>query len=82
MSKTKNKNRREIEYLRGRVRKLEAELKYYKKLPTIEETEPVEDVDLDICERCGKGICEIFDFKFAILRKCQLCGFEERKRKT
>lgn len=88
MSKSRNKNRSEVEHLRGRVRKLEAQLKYYKKRELFFES-PLEEIDEDIeeisanqCEVCKKGLVTVFDFTFATLEKCSNCTFERRKKKT
>lgn len=84
MSRTRNRNHNEIEHLRGEIRKLRAQLKYYKKRdhlndpPTIVEEEPTGEP----CPDCGKGILMEYDFKYAILKKCDHCPYEQRKRKT
>lgn len=80
MGKSKNKNSREIEYLRGQIRKLEAELKYYKKLDHAvhEDIEP-EDMSLDVCEHCGKGIIVQTDLGRVRIRKCGICDWREVK---
>lgn len=89
MSKSKNKTRSEIEHLRGQIRQLKAELKYYKRREHMSPSEPIDDFDYDDvqdinasqCPKCGKGILVEYDFKFAILKKCDRCDFEERKAK-
>lgn len=90
MGKSKGKNRSEVEYLRGKIRSLEAELKYYKRRSHIQELDldelvdecEVEHVDALQCPKCHKGILQVFDFLFATLSKCDNCGFEKREKKT
>lgn len=88
MSRSKNKNRSEVEYLRGKIRKLESQLKYYRKrehffeAPVEEIIEEVEGIDTNQCDQCRRGVIVDYDFKFAILRKCTNCDFEERKKKN
>lgn len=89
MSKSKNKTRSEIEHLRGQIRALKAELKYYKKREHIYDAGPIDDFDYDDvqdinasqCPKCGKGILIEYDFKFATLKKCDHCEYDERKSK-
>ncbi len=89
MSKTKSKSRSEVEYLRGRVRKLESELKYYKKrshfaentLDEVAEDNEVHDVNAKQCDNCGKGVLIEYDFYYAVLSRCDHCGFETRASK-
>lgn len=89
MAKSKNKNRSEVEYLRGRVRQLEAELKYYRRrdhlmeapLEEIIDQHEIEEINASQCPRCKRGILTEFDFKFAILKKCGNCEYEERQGK-
>lgn len=90
MGKSKNKSKSEVEHLRGEIRRLKAELKYYKRRAHIENSimddviddAPLEDVKImDDCAQCGKGCLIEYDFKYATLKKCDNCGHEERKRK-
>lgn len=90
MGKSKNKSKSEVEFLRGEVRRLKAELKYYKRrnfqesdfIDEVIEEAPLEDVKPKApCDNCGKGLIIEYDFKFATLIKCDTCGHEERKRK-
>lgn len=91
MSKSKNKTRSEVEHLRGQIRQLKAELKYYKKREHIN-TNRDDDDDLDyddvqdiaavrMCPKCGKGCLIEYDFKYALLTKCDTCDYDERKKK-
>lgn len=87
VGKSKNKNRSEVEYLRGRIRKLESQLKFYKQrehffeAPTEEINEEVEDIKADQCPNCKRGVVTHYDFRFAILSKCSNCDFEQRTKK-
>lgn len=90
MGKSKNKNKSEVEFLRGQIRQLKAELKYYKKREHISNTPPDDDLDYDDvqdisaarpCPRCGKGILVEYDFKYALLMKCSHCEYDERRKK-
>lgn len=89
MGKSRNKSRSEVEYLRGRVRELEAQLKYYKKREHFLETpveeifdfHEVENLDAMKCPQCKRGTVIVHDFVYAILKKCDSCEFEEKKGK-
>ncbi len=87
MSKSRNRSKSEVEHLRGRVRQLEAELKYLKRrqhffeAPTEEIVEQVEDVRTDKCPACKRGVLIHYDFVHATLSKCSDCDFERRQRK-
>lgn len=82
MSKTKNKNRDEVEYLRGQVKQLRKQVKYYKKLtqymPKIEEDTEEELIEFEKCEECGKGELVTFDFGKIIQTTCSLCDYDIR----
>lgn len=88
MSKSRNRSKSEIEHLRGQIRQLKAELKYYKRRSHIENSiidDVIEDSNLEIvntseCPSCGKGVLIEYDFVYATLRKCS-CGYEEKRRK-
>ncbi len=89
MGKSRNRGKSEVESLRGEVRSLKKELKYYKRRSHIENSiidDVIDDAELDIvdtepCPSCGKGVLVTYDFVYATLKKCQ-CGFEVKKRKT
>lgn len=89
MSKSRNKSRSEVEFLRGENRRLKAELKYYKRRehlvePSIDnliDDQEVESVDAKRCQHCRSGILVIYDFIYATLKRCTDCGYEERQRK-
>ncbi len=90
MGKSKNKNHSEVEFLRGQVRKLASELKYYKKRAHIVEStidDAIEENELyninaKQCPRCGKGNLIELDFYFATLSRCDHCSFEKREGKS
>lgn len=89
MSKSRNKSRSEVEALRGEVRQLKKELKFLRRRSHIENSiidDVIEDSDLEVvdsepCPSCGKGVLIVYDFIYALLKKCS-CGFEIKKRKT
>jgi len=90
MGKTRNKSRSELEFLRGEVRKLRAELKYYKRREHIVPDEVDEDLDYDDvqdivkvrqCPVCKHGCLIDYDFYRAILTKCDSCGFQKTQKK-
>jgi hypothetical protein len=88
MSKSRGRSKTEIEHLRGQIRQLKSELKYYKRRSHIENLiidDVIDDAELDIvetelCPSCCKNILVTYDFVYAVLRKCS-CGYEEKRRK-
>lgn len=95
MSKTRNKSHSELEYLRGRVKKLESELRRCKKqLKHFERRTHhyeglVDDISdeisekREVCQECGKGTMVVYDFKFVKVTKCDTCDFQlKRKRRN
>jgi hypothetical protein len=89
MGKSRGRGKSEVESLRGEIRQLKKELKYYKRRSHIENSiidDVIEDSDLEIvntsdCPSCGKGVLVEYDFIYATLQKCA-CGFEIKKRKS
>jgi hypothetical protein len=84
LGKSRNRGRSEIESLRGEIRQLKKELKYYRKRAHIEtiivdEEEP-QDIDAKQCPDC-KGVVVSYDFKYIILDKCTECEYQVRKKK-
>jgi hypothetical protein len=79
MGKSKRKGSSEVEFLRGEVRRLKSELKYYKRRNNVEEPEPPIN-NMNYCEMCGKGILATWDFRFLRLHRCTLCGHEVREK--
>lgn len=89
MGKSRSKSRSEVEYLKGRIRKLEAELKYFKKREHLYDNQPfenliqdneLEEVDASQCPRCKKGVLVSYDLKFIQLKKCDSCEYEKREK--
>lgn len=88
MGRSRNRGKSEVESLRGEIRSLKKELKYFKRRSHIENSiidDVIEDSDLELinateCPACGKGILIEYDFVYATLRKCA-CGYEEKRRK-
>lgn len=89
MGKSRGRGKSEVESLRGEIRSLKKELKYFKRRSHIENSiidDVIDDSELDFvdtepCPACGKGVLITYDFVYAVLKKCQ-CGFEQKKRKT
>ena len=87
MSKSKNKNRSEVEFLKGKIRKLESQLKYFKKrehffdAPVEDIVEEAEEIQAEKCPVCRQGIIIKTDFVFATLEKCLNCDYEKRQKK-
>lgn len=88
MGKSRGRGKSEVEFLRGKVRELQKEVKYLRKRSHIENSiidDVIEDSELEIintteCPECGKGVLIEYDFVYAILRKCA-CGYEIKQRK-
>ena len=89
MGKSKNRSKSEVEYLRGEVRRLKAELKYYKRRSHIEtgiideviEEAPIKDISVsNTCPDCGKGVLQEIDLHFLIVKKCDHCDYKETKK--
>ena len=76
--------------MRGRIRKLEARLRYYKrqlkqyKKRSLDiKINDVEDNDLiHPCPDCGKGELVDLDLKYVTWEVCDHCGFKRRSRKN
>ncbi len=84
MGKSRNRGRSEIEALKGQIRQLQKELRYYRKRAHIEnsivdEEEP-QSVDAKQCPEC-KAVVVSYDFKFIVLDKCTECTYQLRKKK-
>ena len=85
MGKSKNKNGSEVSYLKGKIRQLEAEVKFLKRhqhitTEDLTEQEEVLEVEVDKCPKCS-GILVSYDYNFIILSKCGKCSFEKRQKK-
>lgn len=89
MGRSRNRGRSEVETLRGRIRELEKELKYYKRRSHIEnliiddviDDQPLDIVNTSQCPNCFKNVLIEYDFIYATFLKC-VCGYEEKRRKN
>lgn len=88
MGRSRGRGKSEVEFLKGKIRELQKEVKFLRKRSHIEnsiiddvlEDSEVQDINAEQCPQCGKGILVNYDFIFATLKKCQ-CGFEIKSRK-
>ena len=88
MSKTKQKNHKQEEALRGELRKcysrigqLEKLVNYYKKQANMtprEIEEETEEQQLEVCDNCGKGHLELIDLVHVKFLRCDTCGYKEK----
>jgi predicted nuclease with TOPRIM domain len=89
MAKTKNKNKSEVEYLRGEVKRLKSQLSSLnrrnrnleKKAHFYENIvdEATEDVDIkNSCPECGKGTLHYYDMVHIKLEICDICDFKRK----
>lgn len=89
MGKTRNKNRSEVEFLRGELKKLRAENirlrrdnKHHERRTHFYEN-VINDVVEEIkphtgCEACGKGTLIEMDFKYVKYLICDLCETKKK----
>lgn len=90
MSKSRNQNRSELEYVRGQLkavqrenRQLRKRLKALDKKAHFFESEVVdsaEDINIDLCSHCGKGVLQVLDLAHITLVTCNICEHRERIR--
>lgn len=89
MGKTRRKNHSEVEHLRGEVKKLKSTVRSLerrnkeleRKSHFFEEVveEATDQVEMqETCNSCGKGTLIMHDFVHMILKKCDLCGDQQR----
>lgn len=90
MSKTRNKEGSEVEYWRGRVRKLEATNRRLRKRNKQLERKAhfhedvIDDIAGDIaptgeiCQECGKGQLTTIDLKFLLIESCDVCEYKRK----
>lgn len=89
MSKTKQRERNEVEYFKGQVRKLESENRQLKKrLKALDKRshfyekiidEAAEDVTLkNICQVCAKGSILLLDLKYVKYETCDTCEYKKK----
>lgn len=97
MSKTRQKERSEIELLKGRIRKLESENRAYRREnkslkkkahfheTTVEELAELRSIEeheeTQSCPQCGKGKVSSLDFVHLILETCDSCDYRKRTKK-
>lgn len=85
MGKSRGRGRSEVETLRGQIRQLQKELKYYRQRAHIEHSiideEPVEITDATKCPNCHNGVLVEYDWRFVVVKKCSSCDHQIRKRK-
>lgn len=90
MSKTRQKEKSEIELLRGKVRKLESTCRRLRKennalKKRMHFTENVidevaEDIEpkAETCQNCGKGELAVVDLVHVLIESCNLCEYRKR----
>lgn len=80
MSKGKNKGRSEVEELRGVVRRLKSQLKYYRRRSHIKNSNTdIDDNDIEFdCPNCGKGFLEETDLLYVKFDICNICGYRKK----
>ncbi len=86
MGRSRNRGRSEVENLKGRIRKLESELKYFKKREHFFDNhsgdiEEPQDIKLNQCKVCRHGIVVEYDFHHGVLKKCETCEHQEFKKR-
>lgn len=47
----------------------------------MQEIEEVQDVKVVVCKNCKRGAVMEYDFIHGILKKCDICGHQEYKKK-
>ena len=96
MSKLRRKNRSEKEYYLGIIRELTSEVRNLRKrLRQVEKmeykyeeivNEALENGEIEIktkknyCPHCGKGQIKEIDLNHLLIKRCSICGHEERIR--
>lgn len=90
MSKTRNKNRSEVEHLRGQNKQLQSENRqlrkqlnsFKKQAHFYEETidDIADEISLESCNHCGKGFIQVVDLTYLKIRCCTICDYKERIR--
>lgn len=89
MGRSRNRGRSEVEFLRGRIRELEKELKYHRRRANEHEAiidDVISDSDLELinikrCPSCRRDGLQTFDFIYATLDKCGHCNYEKKSKK-
>lgn len=85
MSKGRQKNKSQIEVLRGQIRELEAEnkrlkdiIKELEKDPVVKKKRKEMKVNDHLCPECGKAELEESTFRHLIYEICPLCKFKRK----
>jgi ribosomal protein L44E len=89
VSKTKNKERSESEYLRGQIRKLESENRQLKRrVKALDRRahfyedlveDATEDINIkDRCPSCKEGTTSIVDLKYVRFETCDSCDYRKK----
>ncbi len=91
MGKSRNRSKTEVQHLKGRIRQLEAQLKFFQKREHLVDTDQddglvdnfeTEDVKVNLCENCGKGHVTEIDLGFLIIGKCNVCETKTKRKKS
>lgn len=85
MGKSKSKNRSEVEYLRGQVRELQAEVRRLRKkehlaaeIDNLIEENIVEEIEAKRCKVCKHGLLLELEFSHATYGICDSCNSREK----
>lgn len=89
MGKSRNKDRSEVEQLKGMVKQLRKQLKHARKAEHILEDMIIEDVPViveevvndNVCPKCKHVSLTTFEAPHAIFVKCKECDFSHKKEK-
>jgi hypothetical protein len=85
MGKNRRKNSKEVEYLKGEIRRLRRQIKDLSKQKGISETsqaEEYEPIQLVECTECGKGIINlILSMDRMDIFECNVCDFRKTVKK-
>lgn len=90
MSKTRQRTHSEMEHLRGEVKKLKSQLRYWKRKAKalqkkehffdslVDEMHPLDDESQETCTHCGKGTLSILDLTYVQYKVCDICEYKEK----
>jgi hypothetical protein len=86
LGKTRNKNRSELEFLKGEVRRLKRHIKQLEKSQHMYEDIILNEREVEVaevpiirrCESCGKGKLKEFNLLDRIFIECDTCDYRER----
>ncbi len=82
MAKSASKNRSEVEFLKGEVRRLKKQLGRIKKGETVivKANDIIEEEHEDGCPKCGKGTLVDVDLKYIVVTSCNICDYTQRRK--